>query len=404
MNGTARRYVEGCFYEQPELRTWKVVEPTFDIVLQLECGVKEGGGAKEIVSVTRARPGKLRSLRRAKEVITAFAPVRCNRKGRKVNKPPKKKNKRDYNLYWSFMSTVGWHYHNGKWKLSKNSAPKGKQQKLSQEANAMYTTMQRVSHGCFANERCKVTEDSKRSFHPAGSSGLSNEAHIDPYDSSLSLAMWLNENEPEGGVHCWYFLLPEYKVKIKLSHGVIINWDGRTLRHCSISQDEEGYNVPDCTALFIGTKFSYTSQFNTLTNLRKLLINDIGTNEEWRRGCRGFERRDLNLFEGDNEREKELKSTPFIFLKYSDADKGKFIAEYAKVKIKAVKKVKPWKTKSRRPNEDREYTLTFEGSPGSTTKIRSSRYLIKQQTFNKYMEKNGLLTTENRHIISSQSK
>jgi len=72
---------------------------------------------------------------------------------------------------------------------------------------------------------------------------LANAAHVDVDDSSLSVALWLEERP--GQATNWYFILPNltYKgssgVVVKLRHGTVISWDAREIFHCT-SQTEVG--------------------------------------------------------------------------------------------------------------------------------------------------------------------
>jgi hypothetical protein len=72
---------------------------------------------------------------------------------------------------------------------------------------------------------------------------LANASHYDVWDASQGFSIW-TEDFP-GSTKNWYFVLPnlwgnfpdsdrEYRgVAIKLTHGVLISWDGRLIRHCT---------------------------------------------------------------------------------------------------------------------------------------------------------------------------
>ena len=66
---------------------------------------------------------------------------------------------------------------------------------------------------------------------------LANAAHVDINDTSMSVALWLEEKP--GRAKNWYFVLPNLSydgscgVVVKLYHGVVISWDGRTVFHCT---------------------------------------------------------------------------------------------------------------------------------------------------------------------------
>ena len=69
------------------------------------------------------------------------------------------------------------------------------------------------------------------------SKDLVNAAHLDSFDTSMSIATWVEEieNDAKG----WNFILPnvtsdgEKGTVIPLSHGKIITWDGTIIFHCS---------------------------------------------------------------------------------------------------------------------------------------------------------------------------
>lgn len=75
------------------------------------------------------------------------------------------------------------------------------------------------------------------------SKNLGNESHTD-IDISKSVAIW-HEDDPAHVSDNWYFLLPQVQIKdknrkymkkpvaIKLSHGTIVEWDGRLIKHCT---------------------------------------------------------------------------------------------------------------------------------------------------------------------------
>jgi hypothetical protein len=66
---------------------------------------------------------------------------------------------------------------------------------------------------------------------------LANAPHIDVGDTSLSVALWLEERP--GQATNWYFILPNLSyqgksgVVVKLSHGTVISWDAREIFHCT---------------------------------------------------------------------------------------------------------------------------------------------------------------------------
>ena len=83
---------------------------------------------------------------------------------------------------------------------------------------------------------------------------LSNASHYDVNDASQSFSIW-TEDFPYTTSN-WYFVLPNVYgkkspngrtyngVAIKLTHGTLISWDGRLIRHCtSVMQRREGGHV-----------------------------------------------------------------------------------------------------------------------------------------------------------------
>ena len=83
---------------------------------------------------------------------------------------------------------------------------------------------------------------------------LSNSSHYDANDASQSFSIWTEEFP--GTTNSWYFVLPNVfgkknkgghmynGVAIKLTHGTLISWDGRLIRHCtSVMDRKEGGHV-----------------------------------------------------------------------------------------------------------------------------------------------------------------
>lgn len=70
---------------------------------------------------------------------------------------------------------------------------------------------------------------------------LANAAHFDVGDTSLSVALWLEERP--GQATNWYFVLPNLTyqgslgVVVKLCHGTVISWDARQIFHCTSKTD-----------------------------------------------------------------------------------------------------------------------------------------------------------------------
>ncbi len=66
---------------------------------------------------------------------------------------------------------------------------------------------------------------------------LANSPHYDNGDTSVSVALWVEEKPGRSGN--WYFVLPNVShdgsqgVVVKLLHGLVISWDGREVFHCT---------------------------------------------------------------------------------------------------------------------------------------------------------------------------
>ena len=66
---------------------------------------------------------------------------------------------------------------------------------------------------------------------------LGNSAHYDVGDSSVSVAVWVEEKPNQS--KNWYFVLPNMSYKgskgviVKLVHGVVISWDAKQIFHCT---------------------------------------------------------------------------------------------------------------------------------------------------------------------------
>ena len=95
--------------------------------------------------------------------------------------------------------------------------------------------------------RCRVTLSMDLSIN------LANSSHYDVNDASQGFTIW-TEDYP-GSTKDWYFVLPNMKGKypgtdreytgiaIKLSHGVLIGWDGRLIRHGTSMVGERVGNI-----------------------------------------------------------------------------------------------------------------------------------------------------------------
>lgn len=74
------------------------------------------------------------------------------------------------------------------------------------------------------------------------SEGLCNESHYDVVDVSLSWSAWFYNDEEMKFEESqakkemlWKFLLPDVSLSLEIVDGFVLNWDGRKVRHCSIS-------------------------------------------------------------------------------------------------------------------------------------------------------------------------
>jgi hypothetical protein len=82
---------------------------------------------------------------------------------------------------------------------------------------------------------------------------LSNSSHYDVNDGCQGFSIW-TEDMP-GSTKNWYFVLPNVEghfpksdrmfsgIAVKLSHGVLISWDGRLVRHCTSHINSREGNV-----------------------------------------------------------------------------------------------------------------------------------------------------------------
>ena len=86
---------------------------------------------------------------------------------------------------------------------------------------------------------------------------LANSPHFDVGDTSESVAIWVEEKP--GQSKNWFFVLPNLfcegrnGVVVKLSHGVVISWDGREIFHCT-SKTIEGTDNKTYGCLWSSTR------------------------------------------------------------------------------------------------------------------------------------------------------
>jgi hypothetical protein len=80
---------------------------------------------------------------------------------------------------------------------------------------------------------------------------LANSPHYDTGDTSVSVAIWVEEKP--GQSENWYFILPNMShqgskgIVVKLYHGLVISWDGRDIFHCtSKTRVGDGNKVYGC--------------------------------------------------------------------------------------------------------------------------------------------------------------
>ena len=58
--------------------------------------------------------------------------------------------------------------------------------------------------------------------------GINNPPHVDRADGRRGSVVFVDrENYDIVGHGFWYFLFPEFQVKVQLADGLVINWDAR---------------------------------------------------------------------------------------------------------------------------------------------------------------------------------
>jgi len=83
---------------------------------------------------------------------------------------------------------------------------------------------------------------------------LGNPSHFD-LDNSLCVSFWVSRNGKP--VLNWCFIMPNASINgskgvvIVLSHGALVSWDGRVLKHCSSIPDVEDGN--EVFGIFVGS-------------------------------------------------------------------------------------------------------------------------------------------------------
>ena len=104
------------------------------------------------------------------------------------------------------------------------------------------------------------------------SSNYGNECHQDQTDNSQALTIWHETHphnpeveNPKKSVKNWYFLFPDLFVKVNdtwqrgvaipLTHGTIVTWDARVVRHCTAYPD-----IINEEAFVFGTYFGITDK------------------------------------------------------------------------------------------------------------------------------------------------
>ena len=128
------------------------------------------------------------------------------------------------------------------------------------------------------------------SFSMDISVNLANASHYDINDATQGFSIW-TEDEP-GGTRNWYFVLPNvygkwpqgtasgkngpvfHGLAIKLTHGTLISWDGRVIRHCT-SKMERSKNVygtffaAKSSIVAYGARMAFLRDFFTKRNRRR---------------------------------------------------------------------------------------------------------------------------------------
>lgn len=95
---------------------------------------------------------------------------------------------------------------------------------------------------------------------------LVNAAHFDMGDAGYGCGLWLSsDGKPNDN---WYFILPNASIKgsrgvaIKLDHGIMIEWNGKEIKHCS---SDPGYDSKQMLfGTFVGPKKKYSSKMRNV--------------------------------------------------------------------------------------------------------------------------------------------
>jgi hypothetical protein len=105
-------------------------------------------------------------------------------------------------------------------------------------------------------EHAKNIHKSEPMLHGPGSSimmsrNLGNASHLDVVDSSYSVTIWVEDKE--NMADNWFYIMPNMSyqgsmgVIVRLSHGAVVAWDGRFIRHCtSVTNCGENNDVFGC--------------------------------------------------------------------------------------------------------------------------------------------------------------
>jgi hypothetical protein len=100
---------------------------------------------------------------------------------------------------------------------------------------------------------------------------LANAAHFDNGDIGYGVGIWFSENHKF--LDKWYFLLPSCTINgskgvaIKLHHGLMIQWNGTEVKHCSMDPGDVGDNT--LFGLFLGPKSHFNKKESSSKSVTK---------------------------------------------------------------------------------------------------------------------------------------
>ena len=89
---------------------------------------------------------------------------------------------------------------------------------------------------------------------------LVNAAHYDNGDAGEGVGLWFKDGCDHNAADNWYFLLPNCSidgskgVAIKLRHGLMISWNGREVKHCSVDPGHTSTSEDNLFGALVGPK------------------------------------------------------------------------------------------------------------------------------------------------------